>query len=176
MTRCLVRLEQPEDQPGISALHEAAFARQFEARLVERLRQKARPYLGLVAEHRDGLLGHLLMTPVRCDALPEARLLGLAPMAVAPSEQGKGIGSQLLRGGLSAARDTGARAVVVLGEPAFYERFGFADAEPYDLHCAWEVPAGAFMVQALNAPGLEGLQGLIRYHPAFDGEGIAVTV
>jgi len=176
VTNCLIRTEQDEDRTAISRLHEAAFGRHFEARLVETLRRKARPYLGLVAIAHDELIGHLLFTPVRCAMQPEARLLGLAPMAVKPEFQKQGIGTRLIKGGLSAARDTGARAVVVLGDPAYYGRFGFTPAATHDLTCAWEVPQGAFMVQALNPPGLADLGGLISYHAAFDGEGIAVPV
>ncbi len=176
MTNCLIRIEQDEDQAAISRLYEAAFGRHFEARLVETLRRRARPYLGLVAIAQDELLGHLLFTPVRCAAQPDARLLGLAPMAVKPEYQKQGIGTRLIRGGLSAARDTGARAAVVLGDPDYYGRFGFTPAADHDLTCAWEVPEGAFMVQALNPPGLAGLGGLISYHGAFDGEGIAMPV
>ncbi len=176
MTTCVIRLEQKEDRGEIKHLHEAAFGRRFEASLVDVLRRNARPYLGLVAISKDGLIGHLLFTPVHCESQPEARLLGLAPMAVLPPFQRQGIGTRLLRGGLSAARDTGARAALVLGDPAFYGRFGFTPAAAHGLHCAWEVPADAFMVQPLNAPGLDGLNGLISYHGAFDGEGIATTV
>lgn len=176
MANCLIRIEQDEDHAEISRLHEAAFGRHFEARLVETLRRNARPYLGLVAIAPDGLLGHLLFTPVRCAAQPDARLLGLAPMAVKPEFQKQGIGTRLIRGGLSAARDTGARAAVVLGDPAYYGRFGFTAASEHGLDCAWEVPQGAFMVQGLNPPGLAGLHGLISYHNAFDGEGIAMPV
>lgn len=176
MTSSLIRIEQKEDRAAISQLHETAFGRHFEARLVETLRNEVRPYLGLVAFSGDELVGHLLLTPVLCAALPDARLLGLAPMAVAPAWQRQGIGTRLVKGGLSAARDTGARAVVVLGDPAYYGRFGFTSAAEHKLNCAWEVPPGAFMVQALNPPGLRGLSGLISYHGAFDGEGIATTV
>jgi len=173
VTPCVVRLEQREDRVAIRKLHEAAFARHFEARLVDVLREKARPYLGMVAIDHQGLLGHLLFTPVRCAAQPDARLLGLAPMAIRPERQRQGLGTRLLKAGLSAARDTGARGLLVLGDPAFYGRFGFEAAERWQLHCSWEVPAGAFMARELNAPGLTGLSGLISYHPAFDGEGIA---
>jgi len=176
VTNCLVRIEQQEDRAAISKLHEAAFGRHFEARLVETLRRKARPYLGLVALSKDQILGHILFTPVRCAAQPDARLLGLAPMAVLPEFQSEGIGTRLVKGGLSAARDTGARGVFVLGDSAYYQRFGFTPAADHGLRCAWEVPEDAFMVQALNPPGLNDLSGLVNYHDAFFGEGIATKV
>jgi len=170
---CLVRLEQRGDAGAIRAVHEAAFDTTFEARLVDRLRAKARPYLGLVATRGESVLGHILFTPVQCVASPEARLLGLAPMAVAPEWQGRGVGTRLARGGLSAARDTGALAVFVLGHADYYPRFGFAPAAARGLSCPWEVPAEAFMTRELAPGGLDGLSGEIRYHPAFDGVGIA---
>ena len=173
MTDCLVRVEQREDAPAIRALLEAAFPGHFEARLVDELRKKARPYLGLVALNASALLGHLLFTPVRCTEVPDARLFGLGPMAVDPAHQRQGIGSQLMRGGLSAARDTGAAAVFVLGHPEYYPRFGFEKASDHGLRCPWEVPDEAFMVLPLRKDGLIGLTGEIRYHPAFEGDGIA---
>ncbi len=170
---CLVRLEQREDAAGIRGLLETAFPTTFEARLVDALRAQARPYLGLVATRGETLLGHILFTPVQCMRLPAARLFGLGPMAVAPDQQRQGIGTRLMKGGLSAARDTGARAVVVLGHPEYYPRFGFEPAADRGLHCAWEVPREAFMARSLSPGGLDGLAGLVRYHPAFEGEGIA---
>lgn len=167
---CLVRLEQREDAAAIRDLLEDAFPTTFEAALVDALRRRARPYLGLVAERADRLLGHVLFTPVTCEADPSARLLGLGPIAVASDSQGRGVGTRLGRAGLSAARDTGARAVFVLGDPDFYTRLGFEAASAYDLRCAWEAPDGAFRVLPLADDGLKGIEGLVRYHPAFEGD------
>lgn len=163
----LLRMEQREDAMEISALLEQAFPAGPEARLVERLRREARPYLGWVAERAGKIVGHILFTPVRCASQPEARLLGLGPMAVVPSLQGRGIGTRLGRAGMAAAGDTGARAVVVLGHPGFYPRFGFQPASQWGLACSWDVPDEAFMVRPLNGDKLQGLSGTLRYHAAF---------
>ncbi len=163
----LLRMEQRDDASAISALLTEAFPDGPEARLVERLRREARPYLGWIAERGGQVVGHILFTPVRCESDPEARLFGLGPMAVAPAFQGRGIGTRLGHAGLAAAGDTGARAVVVLGHPDYYPRFGFRPASTAGLRCAWDVPDEAFMIRPLNGDGLEGLSGMIEYHPAF---------
>ncbi len=163
----LLRMEQRDDAPAIEALLAEAFPEGPEAFLVERLRREARPYLGWIAERGGQVVGHILFTPVRCASDPEARLLGLGPMAVAPALQRRGIGTRLAHAGLAAAGDTGARAVVVLGHPDYYPRFGFRPASEAGLHCAWEVPDEAFMIRPLNGDTLDGLSGLIHYHAAF---------
>lgn len=169
----MIRLEQRQDSQGIRALYEAAFPTTFESRLVDQLREAARPYLGLVALRDGEVCGHILFTPVTNDGAPTARLLGLAPMAVIPELQRKGLGTRLAKGGLAAAKDTGARAVFVLGHVDYYPRFGFEPAAMHGLRCPWEVPEEAFMARPLQPGGLEGLSGMVRYHPAFEGEGIA---
>jgi putative acetyltransferase len=163
----LLRMEQREDAPAVAALLEDAFPGGSEASLVARLRREARPYLGWIAERAGRIVGHILFTPVRCDAAPDARLLGLGPMAVATVLQRRGIGTQLARAGLAAAGDTGARAVFVLGHPGYYPRFGFSPASEAGLRSAWDVPDNAFLVRPLNRDSLEGLSGVVRYHPAF---------
>ncbi|HNK33546.1 MAG TPA: N-acetyltransferase, partial [Plasticicumulans sp.] len=87
---------------------------------------------------------------------------GLAPLAVAPAYQGRGIGARLVRTGLAALQARGAGGCVVLGEPAYYARFGFA-ALPV-LVCAWPVPPQYF--QALAWQPL-ACAGIVRYHPLF---------
>jgi putative acetyltransferase len=165
----LIRIEQASDAPSVDSLLRAVFPTGNEARLVTTLRKKARPSLGLVALTRDGVIAHCLMTPVTSTSLEGARLLGLGPMAVAPGLQRQGIGSKLMRGALSAAKDTGAGALFVLGHSDFYPRFGFVPAQQHNINCAWDVPDEAFMVCPLRKEGLEGISGLVKYHAAFDG-------
>lgn len=163
----LLRMEQSDDAEAVQALLLDAFPGGPEARLVQQLRAEARPYLGWIAERAGRVVGHILFTPVRCDAAPEARLLGLGPMAVATPLQRQGIGTRLARAGLAAAGDTGARAVFVLGHPAYYPRFGFRPASESGLSCPWDVPDEAFMVRPLNGDTLSDLSGVVRYHRAF---------
>ena len=94
-------------------------------------------------------------------------VLGLAPMAVLPERQRRGIGSRLARRGLDLARDAGFGAVVVLGHPAYYPRFGFVSAATRGLSCEYSVPDDVFMVAELIPGALAGRTGVVKYHPEF---------
>lgn len=90
-------------------------------------------------------------------------------MAVLPACQRRGIGSALVREGLDRCRQLGAAAVVVLGHPTYYPRFGFGLASRVDLRCEYEVPDECFMVLELEPGALCGRSGIVRYHAAFAG-------
>lgn len=143
-----------------------AFAGTTEAHLVDLLRDQARPIVSLVAEENAAVVGHVMFTPV---SLPRFHglIMGLAPMAVAPTRQRRGIGSELVRAGLERCKELGAVAVVVLGHPHFYPRFGFAPAAGFSLTCEYEVPADAFMAIELKQHSLRGASGIVAYHAAF---------
>ena len=159
-----IRPEQPDDAVAVSEAHTAAFGRPDEARIVERLREHARPYLGLVATDADELVGHILFTPVtlHCYQAPYT-ILALAPMAVRPAWQRRGIGSALVRRGLEACRAAGHDVVVVVGHPAFYPRFGFVSARPAGLMSEPPFPDEAFMVAELTPGALRGRRGVVLY-------------
>lgn len=165
-----IRTEVPLDTAAVRRVNEAAFGRPDEADIVDRLRARATRYLGLVADEGDEVVGHIAFTPVTLDGADRPVVaFGLAPMAVDPRRQREGIGSMLVREGLEVCRRAGAEAVVVLGHPDFYPRFGFVPAAPRGIACEYEVPAEAFMVLEL-APGcLLGVHGTARYDPALAG-------
>ncbi len=152
----------------MQALNEAAFETSTEARLVAALREQARPLVSLVAEDAGAIVGHILFSPVTLSGHPELRIMGLAPMAVAPGRQRQGIGSALVRGGLERCRQLGFGAAVVLGHPRYYPRFGFAPAKHFDIGCEYDVPEEAFMVVELKPDYLRGASGIIQYGAAFD--------
>ena len=112
-----------------------------------------------------------MFTPVRLPGHPRARILGLAPMAVLPDYQHCGVGSALIEEGLMQARTLGAGAVVVLGHPHYYSRFGFDPASQHAIDCEYvksgEVPEAAFMILELVPGHLDGLAGTVQYHAAF---------
>lgn len=94
--------------------------------------------------------------------------IGLAPMAVLPEYHNQGIGSQLVREGLKECLRAGCEAVVVLGHPGFYTRFGFVPASRKGLRCEYPVADEVFMVVELKPNALRG-RGLVKYCPEFAG-------
>ncbi|MGI3168831.1 GNAT family N-acetyltransferase [Pseudooceanicola sp. C21-150M6] len=111
----------PEDMLRVSVLLHTAFGGAYEARLVEALRESNDMALELVAEDGERLLGYIAFSSL---VLPE-NWWAMAPVAVSPARQRKGVGSELIRYGLDHARRAGAKAVVVLGDTSYYRRFGF---------------------------------------------------
>ena len=161
-----VRFEQPDDAAGIRETNEQAFGTPLEASLVDALRS-AEDYLSLVATIDEQVVGHILFTPVTLEPPVDLGIAGLAPMAVRPEHQRSGVGGQLIRTGLDACRASGYAAVVVLGHPEYYPRFGFVPAHTFGLTCEFPSPPEAFMAIELQAEALSGVGGLVRYLPQF---------
>jgi putative acetyltransferase len=161
-----VRPEAQADHAAVHGINVAAFGGETEARLVAMLREQARPVVSLVAEDGGIVIGHIMFSPVSLHGFG-GLMMGLAPMAVAPAHQRHGIGSALVRAGLERCREIGAEAVVVLGHPDFYPRFGFLPAARFGLTCEYDVPAEAFMVLELERHALRGATGTVSYHRAF---------
>ena len=161
-----VRFEQPGDEAGVRETNELAFGEPLEARLVDALRGIP-DYLSLVATIDERVVGHILFTPVTIEPSVDRRIAGLAPMAVRPDHQRAGIGGQLIRAGLEECRRRGYSAVVVLGHPEYYPRFGFAPAHTFDLTCEFPSPPEAFMAMELEAGALRKIRGVVRYQPQF---------
>jgi putative acetyltransferase len=92
---------------------------------------------------------------------------GLGPMAVRPAWQRQGIGSQLVREGLEECWRSGYEAVVVLGHPEYYPRFGFVPASRFGLRCEFEAPDEAFMALELRSGVLSAGGGVVRYASEF---------
>jgi putative acetyltransferase len=163
-----IRGERPEDIAAIHEVHELAFGRPAEADLVDALRASRKAMLSLVAVEDDRIVGHILFSPVTMDAAERMfPAVGLAPMAVLPERQRRGIGSQLVKAGLLECRNAGYECVVVLGHPTYYPRFGFVPASRYGLKSEYEVPDEAFMVLAWHEGVLQDRRGVIRYQSEF---------
>jgi putative acetyltransferase len=163
-----VRLETSADQPAVARVVTDAFGQPGEARLVEVLRSEADPHISLVAERNGAIVGHVFFSPVTVEGAPNAPPLGaLAPLAVAPSLQGGGIGSALVRAGLAHCSEHGWRAVFLLGEPGYYARFGFGLAAPRGLRYRSEAFDAGFQALELEPGALDGVRGLVQYPPAF---------
>lgn len=166
--RVQIRAEEEKDWADVQAVNESAFETSAEAHLVAALREQVRPAVSLVAEDGRAIVGHIMFSPVALPGHPELKIMGLAPMAVAPEHQRKGIGSALVRAGLEECKKLGFGAVVVLGHPEYYWRFGFLPSVRFGLGCEYEAPEEAFMVVEFQPGYLRGASGKIKYHAAFN--------
>ena len=162
-----IRKEREGEFAATRDIHLAAFETPAEADLVDALRRRAQPIVSLVAARGGTLVGHILFSPVSLTGHPEIRLMGLAPMAVAPDYQRQGIGSQLVRAGLEGCRRIEAAAIVVLGHADYYPRFGFRKASSFGIRSEYEVPDEVFMAMELEADALANATGTVHYHAAF---------
>ena len=166
----LIRREETGDAPAVRVVNERAFEGGAEARIVEKLRRDCADVLSLVAVVDGEVVGHVLFSPATAGGPGgEVRGMGLAPMAVLPEHQRRGIGSELARAGLEMLRAAGCPFVIVLGHAEYYPRFGFEPASRHGVLCQWEgVPDEAFMILLLDESLRGTLSGTARYRAEFD--------
>jgi len=163
----LILPETTADHSSIREVHRRAFGREDEGRLVDALRDGGFARLSLVAEQDGRVVGHILFSELAIvmdrGSLPA---LSLAPLAVVPEHERRGLGSMLVREGLRLCGNSGHRIVIVLGHPEYYPRFGFSAklAQPLESHYA----GPAFMALELEAGALNGVAGEVRYPPPFE--------
>ena len=162
-----IRLEKLADREAVHALNFSAFGGPGEAKLVDALRNRAAPIVSLVAEDGRAIVGHIFFSPVTLTCHPDLNIMGLAPMAVAPDRQRRGVGTALVNAGLQECQKLDCGAVVVLGHPEYYPRFGFAPAAAFGIACEYDVPSEAFMALELSPGYLQDARGTIKYHQAF---------
>lgn len=158
-----IRQENPDDETAIRRVNEAAFCETVEADIVDALRPLCNTFISFVALEGGAVVGHLLFTEATIDGT-DASGMGLAPIAVAPSGQGRGIGTLLIRHGLNYLKQYGCPYVIVLGHPEYYPRFGFERASRYKIKSQWEnVPDEAFMILVFKQEALPQNGGIARY-------------
>ena len=158
-----IRAEAASDQEAVRAVNALAFDRADEADLVDRLRADV---LALVAEIDAAIVGHILFTRLRvCTPRADVAAVALAPLAVRPEYQRQHVGSALVMEGIRVLSEMGEQIVVVVGHPDYYPRFGFSADLTRGLRSPFSGPA--FMALELKAGALEGLEGELRYPPAF---------
>ncbi len=156
-----IRSETSVDIARVHALNVDAFNQSAEADLVDMLRASDDAIISLVAEDDGDIVGHVmfskLVTPPRC--------LALAPVAVAPDHQKEGIGTALIKRGLTMAKASRWRAVFVLGDPAYYTRFGFRveDAAKFET----PYPKEYMMARELMPGALKAMDGALTYAAPF---------
>jgi predicted N-acetyltransferase YhbS len=151
-------------------VHTLAFGRNNEAVLVEELRKTKRfvPELSLMAKYYEMTVGHILFYPVDIvDGEKKTVTLALAPLAVMPEHQKKGVGSKLIKVGLGKAKKLGFGSVIVLGHEKFYPKFGFQPASKWNIRAPFDVPDEAFMAIELIPGALKDAAGTVHYPKEF---------
>lgn len=155
------------DGPAIRRLLIDAFGGEDEARLVEALHAARALTAERLAEENGHVIGYCAMSPARLAPSSGQPVFGLAPVAVAPDRQGRGIGGELIKDCLAAIeRAHPGCAVILLGEPAYYARFGFAPAARYAIEWDGGAVGDAFQIHDAAAPE-DGVRRIASYHPAF---------
>jgi putative acetyltransferase len=162
----IIRGERPPDRPAILRLNREAFGGEGEAELIERLGADGLIAASLVAEDEGRIIGHILLSWLGLE-MDGRRVRGvaLAPMAVASGHQRQGTGSRLVAAATEAARSISAEAIIVLGHPGFYPRFGFSAQTAARL--AGPFTGEAFMALELIPGALAGQTGSVLYPPVF---------
>lgn len=159
-----IRLERPEDVDAVYAVNLESFPSPAEARLVDALRSNGNLTASLVAVLGERVIGHVGFSPVSVANAEHG--YGLAPLAVSEESRRQGIGDRLVRAGLEQIASRGGRFVVLLGDPAYYQRFGFQAASGFGLQDEYG-GGDAFQVLALSAGGIPNGAGLVRYSREF---------
>lgn len=163
-----IRPEEAADVAAIARVTEAAFrghpySRGAEPLIVDGLRRGGALSVSLVAERQGKVVGHIAFSPVAISGGAQG-WQALGPVSVMPALQRRGIGSALVRAGLEAIRKRGAAGCVLVGEPAFYGRFGFRSVAALTM-------AGIPQEFVLSLPLSGGeATGSIIHHPAFHAE------
>lgn len=167
-----IRPEEHSDFEQIRALNILAFNRVDEADIIDRIRDEKEylPALSFVVVNDTKIIGHIMLSKITIGKHSEG-LVALAPMAVLPDFQNQSIGSQLVVHAIAEAKKIGLSAIVVLGHPNYYPRFGFVRASLKDITCPFEgVPDEVFLVYELYENSLKGISGMVTYSPAFTTE------
>jgi putative acetyltransferase len=162
-----VRTEAASDQEQVREVNRQAFSQPNEAALVDALRGVP-GCISLVAAVGSSVIGHILFSPVEIHGpSSNAPAAGLGPMSVRPERQRQGVGSRLVRTGLEECCRQGYDAVVVVGHPSYYPRFGFVRASVHGLRYEQPVPDEVFMALELRPGALSGGGGIVKYHREF---------
>lgn len=170
-----IRPEKKEDRQAVFELIEQAFRNEEysdhkEHFLVDRLRASKAfvPELSLVCEYKNTLVGYILLTEVKITTTAtEVTSLALAPVAVLPEYQGRGIGGKLIHAAHGMAEKLGYGSVIVLGHAHYYPRFGYRPAHLFHITLPYDVPKENCMAKELKPDALHNVQGMVVYSEEF---------
>jgi predicted N-acetyltransferase YhbS len=156
-----IRPEQPEDAPLIETLLAQSFGPGRYAKTAYRLREGVAPEegLGFVAVEDGVLRGSVRFWPV---TIGKDRALLLGPLAVQSDQRGRGIGIELMKTGIEAAKHAGWSAIILVGDEPYYARVGFTRLPPGRLHFPGPVDASRVLGLSLVPGALVNLSGMVR--------------
>jgi len=170
----VIRETLPEDIDSILGVVSAAFCNEKEPQLVKDLLEdsSAQPILSLLAFENEKPIGHILFTKVTVDSAEnQVTMALLAPLAVVPEAQRRGVGGKLIDVGLKMLLKSGVERVFVLGHPEYYPKYGFKPAGCQGFQAPYPIPeecAGAWMVQNLGNRTFEKVSGKVICARALD--------
>jgi putative acetyltransferase len=167
-----LRQENSDDFKEVYELNSLAFEQENEAKLVDLLRKSDAfvPELSLVATLDNKIVGHILFTKIQIIDNDQNvyNSLALAPLAVKPEFQKKGIGGQLIRTGLEKSRRLNFNSVIVSGHEHYYPKFGFVPTGKWKIKAPFDVSANVFMGIELVVDGLKNVSGTVKYPREFE--------
>jgi len=168
MKNLIVREETVEDASDIEKIVLEAFQYRIEEPEIVRLaRQRDQILMSLVAIENRQIVGHILVTPIELSVAVDDNFGAIGPLAVKPSCQLRGIGSRLMNAVVSRAGEENLSALFLLGNPCYYERFGFSTSHIGNEYGATE----AFMHLEISPGVLNNLRGMAKYVNAFSDAG-----
>ena len=171
-----LRLEEEKDYRTVEELTRAAFWNVYkpgcdEHFVLHNLRSSLNflPELDFVAERNGMIVGNIVYSKCKVvsDAGKEQEVLTFGPVSVLPAYQGQGIGNLLVRHTLELAKQMGFKAVIIFGDPAYYQRFGFEPALKFSISTAEGKNFDAFMVKELTEGSLQGISGRVLLDAVF---------
>lgn len=163
-----IRCEHRADEEHVSSALRAAFGRTWEAELVVQLRTTRELVMNLVAQHRGRVIGTALFNEVIiAGAQSKHAAVGLGPIGVVPGFQRRGVGTRLIKTGLELLKRLGHTRVVVVGEPAYFEKIGFRPGRDYGITCDQAASIDDVLVAELAPHSFSGISGTALYPAAF---------
>jgi len=167
----IITSESPEDFDSITKIHNLAFKQPNEGKMVIELRKNPLfiSKLSIVAKYNEIVVGHVLFFPIKIRSKSKiSTSLSLAPMAVHPDFQNKGIGGKMVKEGFKIAKNLGFNSVIVVGHPNYYPRFGFKPASKWGITLPFDVPDKAFLAVELQKDGLKNCSGVVEYPSEYE--------
>ena len=165
-----IRKEKAKDYDAVRKINDKAFGQPDEGHIVDKIREACEEIISLVAVEGEKVVGHIFFSPTEITHNGKIiKGMGLAPMAVHPDYQNKGIGSSLVSEGIKRVTKTSCPFIIVLGHDKYYPRFGFETASMYGIKPQWDgVPDEAFMIILLDKEYMAGVSGVAKYRKEFD--------